>query len=160
MKRGMWWPIGITGVLATTVAANIWVAVLANDDPSFAIEPNYYEKAVAWDTTLAQSRRNAMLGWRLTPTVGPIGTDGRAVLTAYLTDSAGAAIPDAVVRVAALAVARASDVHEATLVPAGAGEYTTRLEASRAGQWELRFDATSGSDHFTQVDRVDVYPNR
>ena len=25
MKRGAWWPIGITTVLATTVAANIWV---------------------------------------------------------------------------------------------------------------------------------------
>ena len=32
MKRGMWWPIGLTGVLATTVVANIWVAVMANHE--------------------------------------------------------------------------------------------------------------------------------
>ena len=33
MKRGAWWPIGITTVLATTVAANLWVMRIANDDP-------------------------------------------------------------------------------------------------------------------------------
>ena len=67
MKRGSWWPIGITAVLATTVAANVWVATIASDDPSFAIEPDYYAKAIAWDSTLAQARTNATLGWRLTP---------------------------------------------------------------------------------------------
>ena len=54
MKRGMWWPIGITTVLATTVAANLWVMRLANEDHSFAIEPDYYRKAIMWDSTLAQ----------------------------------------------------------------------------------------------------------
>ena len=28
---------------------------IANDDPSFAIEPDYYRKAVTWDSTLAQT---------------------------------------------------------------------------------------------------------
>jgi len=61
----------------------------------------------------------------------------------------------AVVRVAALAVARASDVHAMTLTPqAGAGNYAVRFDARRAGEWELRFDATEGGEHFTQVSRV------
>ena len=154
MKRGTWWPISLAGVLATTVAANIWVAVIANDDPSFAIEPDYYRKAVEWDTTLAQGRHNASLGWRLTPTMGAIAADGSTLLSAQLTDSAGSAISGAVVRVTALAVARASDVHQATLAPAGAGTYAVRLEARRAGEWELRFDATRGGEHFTQVSRI------
>src|SRR3954471_17397042 len=111
----MWWPISLAGVLAATVAANIWVAVLANDDPSFAIEPDYYKKAVAWDTPLAQARHNALLGWRLTPTMSAISSDGSSLLSAQLTDSTGAAISGAVIRVAALAVARASDVHDVTL---------------------------------------------
>src|SRR4051812_9143310 len=125
----MWWPISLAGVLATTVAANIWVAVIANDDPSFAIEPDYYRKAVEWDTALAQGRHNALLGWRLTPTMGAIASDGSALLSAQLTDSTGAAISGAVIRVAALHIARASDVHEATLAPSGAGTYAVRLEA-------------------------------
>jgi len=150
----MWWPISLAGVLAATVAANIWVAVIANDDPSFAIEPDYYRKAVEWDTTLAQGRHNASLGWRLTPTMGAIAADGSTLLSAQLTDSAGSAISGAVVRVIALAVARASDVHDVTLAPSGAGTYAVRLDARRAGEWELRFDATRGGEHFTQVSRV------
>jgi len=158
MKRGMWWPIGLAGVLAATVAANIWVAVLANDDPSFAIEPDYYRKAVAWDTTLAQARHNALLGWRLTPGMSAIASDGSSLLSARLTDSTGSAISGAVIRVSALAVARASDVHDMTLTPsAGTGNYAVRFDARRAGEWELRFDATLGAEHFTQVSRVEAF---
>lgn len=156
MKRGMWWPIAVAGVLATTVAANIWVMIIARGDPSFAIEPDYYQKALAWDTTVAQEQRNAALGWHLTPAMGPIASDGRALITARLTDSTGAGIPDAVVRVSALAIARAADVRQVTLVSEGAGEYGARFEAQRAGQWELRFDATVGAERFTQTARVDV----
>jgi nitrogen fixation protein FixH len=155
MKRGTWWPIGITAVLATTVAANIWVMRLANDDPSFAIEQDYYKKAIAWDSTLAQGRRNGELGWRLTPTFGPI-VNGGARLSVRLTDSTGTAITGANVRVTALQVARANDVHEATLVAAGAGDYDVQLDARRTGQWELRFDVRAGSVHFTDVARVEV----
>jgi nitrogen fixation protein FixH len=160
MKRGGWWPIGITAVLATTVAANIWVARIASDDPSFAIEQDYYQKAIAWDSTLAQARRNATLGWRLTPALGPIGTTGGARLSARLTDSTGAPISGASVRVSALQVARANDVHEVTLAAAGAGEYDAQLDARLPGQWELRFDVRSGSTHFTDIARVEAYVAR
>lgn len=156
MKRGLWWPIAVAGILATTVAANIWVMMIASDDPSFAIEEDYYRKALAWDTTLAQAARNAALGWRLTPEMGPITSDGRAVLTARLTDSLGAVIPNAVVKVSAVPVVRATEVREATLVAGDAGTYVARVEARRTGQWELRFDATVGAERFTQVSRVEV----
>jgi nitrogen fixation protein FixH len=155
MKRGTWWPIGITAVLATTVAANIWVMRIANDDPSFAIEQDYYKKAISWDSTLAQGRRNGELGWRLTPTFGPI-VNGGARLSVRLTDATGTAITGAHVRVTALPVARANDVHEATLVAAGAGDYDVHLDAQRTGQWELRFDVRAGLVHFTDVARVEV----
>lgn len=160
MKRGAWWPIGIAGVLAATVAANIWVMVIANDDPSFAIEPDYYKKALAWDTTLAEARHAAALGWRLAPSFGPMAPDGSVLLTARLTDSTGAAVAGAVVRVAALHVSRASDVHRVTLTDSGRGEYAARLDARRAGQWELRFDATLGRERFTQVNRVEALAAR
>jgi len=156
MKRGAWWPIGITTVLATTVAANIWVMRIASDDPSFAIEPDYYRKAIAWDSTLAQARQDSILGWRLTPTLQVVAATGKARLSATLTDSTGAPISGAVVKVAALPVARANEVHEVTLVAAGAGEYTAQLDSRRQGQWELRFDVRAGSTHFTDVARVEA----
>jgi nitrogen fixation protein FixH len=156
MKRGGWWPIAITGVLAATVAANIWVAKIASDDPSFAIEQDYYRKAITWDSTLAQATRNTHLGWRLTPALVPIGSNGRLRVSATLTDSTGAPISAATVRVSALQVARANQVHEATLAAVGAGEYDAQIDARLPGQWELRFDVRAGSAHFTDVARVEV----
>ena len=156
MKRGMWWPIGITTVLATTVAANLWVMRIANDDPSFAIEPDYYQKAVAWDSTLAQERQDSILGWRIKPTIGIVAATGKTQISAILTDSLGTPISGAMVKLSALPVARASEVHETTLTAAGAGEYTGQLDAQRQGQWELRFDVRAGSTHFTEVARVEA----
>ena len=157
MKRGAWWPIGITAILATTVAANIWVMTIASADPSFAIEPDYYRKAVAWDSTLAQARENTRLGWRLTPSLAPIAAVGGSRLSARLTDSTGTPIHGATIRVSARHVARAGDVHDVTLVASGSGEYAGELDARRAGQWELRFDVRTGSAHYTEVARVDAY---
>jgi len=158
MKRGAWWPIGITTVLATTVAANLWVMRIANDDPSFAIEPDYYQKAITWDSTLAQARQDSILGWRLTPQLQFVAATGTTRISATLTDSLGRPISDAVVKVSALPVARASEVHEATLAATGAGEYAAQLDARRPGRWELRFDVRAGSTRFTAVARVDARP--
>ena len=103
-------------------------------------------------------RHNASLGWRLTPAMSAIAADGTSLLSAQLTDSTGAAISGAIVRVAALRVARAYDVHDMTLTPsAGTGNYAVRFDARRAGQWELRFDVTLGAEHFTQVSRVEAF---
>jgi len=158
MKRGAWWPIGITTVLATTVAANLWVMRIANDDPSFAIEPDYYQKAITWDSTLAQARQDSILGWRLTPQLQFVAATGTTRISATLTDSLGRPISDAVVKVSALPVARANEVHEATLAATGAGEYAAQLDARRPGRWELRFDVQAGPTRFTAVARVDARP--
>src|SRR6476620_3496327 len=115
MKRGAWWPIAITTVLGTTVAANIWVMRIERADPAFAIAADYYRKAVAWDSTLAQARRDSILGWHLTPVLQIVAATGKARLSATLTDSLGAPISGAGVKVAALPVARAKEVHAVTL---------------------------------------------
>jgi nitrogen fixation protein FixH len=156
MKRGSWWPIGIAGVLAATVAANVWLATIANDDPSFAIEPDYYQKAITWDSTLAQAHTNTTLGWRLTPSLGTIGPAGHARVRATLTDSTGAPISNASVQLSALQIARANNVHRVTLTASAAGIYDGQIDARLPGQWELRFDVRSGSTHFTDVARVDA----
>jgi nitrogen fixation protein FixH len=155
MKRGAMWPIGIVAVLGLTVAANIWVYTIAKADPSFVIEPNYYAKAIAWDSTLAQGRRNEALGWRLAPALGAFSTGGGAHLSVTVTDAAGAKVENAVVTVAALYVARAAAVVTDTLVPDAAG-YSATIDVQHSGQWELRFDVTRGAEHFTATSRLDA----
>lgn len=154
MKRATRWPLAITAVLTVFVAVNVALFRVAGDDPSFAVEPDYYARAVNWDSTMAQARRNHTLGWRLAPSLGPV-SNASAVLRVSLTDSTGNPIEGATVRVAALFNARASAVIHSTLAHDG-GEYVARLPMRHAGLWELRFDVTRGGQHFTATSRLDA----
>jgi len=155
MKRGALWPIGVAGVLALTVGANIALYLVARGDPSFAIEPDYYAKAVAWDSTVTQARRSAALGWRVTPSLASFAPRTGARLSVTITDSLGRQISDAVVRVSAVYNARAATVLASTLTLDERG-YSAVLPVAYSGQWELRFDVTRGADHFTTTSRVDA----
>ena len=155
MKRGAWWPIGVSAILAATVGANVWLAVVAGSDPSFSIEPNYYEKAVAWDSTMAQARENQRLGWRIEPRLGELSANRDTRLDVQLVDSAGAPIRDATVSVAAFFNARASHILHATL-KSDTADYTTQLPMTYAGEWELRFDVRRGREHFTNTTRIEA----
>ena len=155
MKRSTWWPIGIATILATTVAANMALLYVSSGDPSVAIEPNYYAKAVAWDSSMAQSAHNARLGWHLVPRLADFTPRNGAVLTVTLSDSTGARIDDATVNVSALYNGRAGIVLESTLNH-GDGAYSTTLPVSHRGQWELRFDVRRGPERFTNTTRVEA----
>jgi hypothetical protein len=77
MNGAKLWPIAVVSVLAVTVAANVVLLVQAGDPDAAGIEPDYYRRAVAWDSTLAQERRNISLGWQLAAELGvatPAGT--------------------------------------------------------------------------------------
>lgn len=155
MKRGAWWPIGVAAILAATVGANVWLAVVAGTDPSFSVEPNYYEKAIAWDSAMAQARENQRLGWRLETRLGEISAARDTRLDVRLVDSTGAPIPDATVQVAAFFNARASHVLSATL-RRDTIDYTARLPMTHAGEWEFRFDVHRGRQHFTNTTRIEA----
>jgi hypothetical protein len=156
MKRGLGWPIGITAMLGLTVAANLWILRVAGADPSFAIEPDYYARAVRWDSTQAQAGINRALAWRLAPRVSSFRAGIGGLLAVELRDSANALIDDASVDVSAFAVARSNLVATATLAHAGPGTFAARLPLEHGGAWELRFDVRRGVEHFTSTQRLDV----
>jgi FixH len=155
MKRGMGWPIGVAVILAATVGLNIWVYRVANDDPSFAIERDYYRKAVDWDSTLAQRRQNLALGWHLSPRLDAFTPRDGARLRITLTDAAGTPIRDATVKVAAFFNARANDIIDSALARDSSG-YSVRLPVRYGGVWELQFDVTRGHERFTATSRVEA----
>ena len=157
MKRGLGWPIAVMTILGATVGANIWVAVIASDDPSFAIEHDYYRKAVQWDSAMAQAKENERLGWRIEPTLAPIDAGNGSTLSVSLTDGSGAPIRDAKIDVVAFFNARADSVVRAELRDAGS-RYDARLPIGHAGAWELRFDVRRGGERFTSTARIDALP--
>jgi nitrogen fixation protein FixH len=149
------WPTAIVAVLVTQICFGIWMARVAGNDPNFAIEPDYYARAVNWDATMAQSRLDKALGWQAT--VGMTRAAGRtATLRLKLTDSTGTPIVTAdSVLVEALAVAHAGQIDRLRLVRDGDG-YIAPVSAANAGLWEVRVRAMRGTDVFTAKLRTEL----
>lgn len=162
--RGLGWPIAMTLVLATTVGVNLFVYRIAASDPSVAVEPDYYNKAVHWDDELAQRRLNRELGWRSAITLSAgNGMGGAGELSVRLTDSTGAPLEGATVSAQAFPVARANQVAALELV-ASAGDaddgsqgiYAAPLAVTRRGRWEVRLAVTHDGDRFTSTQQVEL----
>jgi nitrogen fixation protein FixH len=147
-----YWPIALAGLLGLSAAVNLIVVAIATRDPSFAVERDYYRKALAWDATMAQEERNLDLGWQVEAILRPPSAAGRAArLDVHLADAAGRPIHEARVTVEALHNARASDVLTLPLEAQGAGRYSTPLPSARRGLWELRVRVDRDPDVFTAV---------
>lgn len=156
MKPGMQWPIGITLLLAATIVGNLLVMRVAADDPAFAVEPDYYRKAVLHDSTMARQQRSAALGWTAEARFEPLVPGRDTPLHLVLRDARGAPVAGATVRVVALFNARAADRFTMTLTPQPDGSYAAPVPVAHAGLWELRIEATRGAEQFVDTRRVDV----
>jgi nitrogen fixation protein FixH len=156
IRKDRVWPAIVIGVLALDVAVGIAMMRVADDDPTYAIEPDYYHKAITWDSTVAQAERNRALGWTLAPTLGARGMGRPAALALQLRDRIGQPIDSAVVRVEAMPVAHANAVVEVTLPGAGQGSYGAPVTIAEPGLWEFRLMARRGEDRFTADFRLEV----
>ena len=154
MKRGMGWPIGVIVILAASMAANILMMRIANDDPSFAVEPDYYRKAVLYDSTLAQTHRNLDLGWGVQAFADSIARGRPTRLRVVLRDERAQPLLGAVVDATVLFNARANDLVTATLTDDGAGVYSATFPINTPGEWEVRVNVTRDTSHFTSSTRL------
>lgn len=147
MKRGAGWPIAITVVLAVTVGANIFLLRVATEPNAYATEPDYYRKAVAWDSTAAAERASAATGWTGDATI--VARGRRLEIRLRFVDAAGAPVTGAAVHVTAIHNLAAATPSELIATPAPDGGYVATLPVAREGLWELRVTAVRGGDRFT-----------
>lgn len=156
-RSGLFWAMVPVVLLGGGVSGLAVLASLAAHDPSFALEHDYYQKAVHWERRQAEWVENARLGYGVAVELdaGSGGID----LVARVTDRTGASLRGARVEVEAFANARAADRRTLTLVEGEDGRYRALLGTARAGLWELRFAIARSGDRFTHVARVDV-PSR
>jgi nitrogen fixation protein FixH len=152
MKKGWYWPFLLAALLASGVGANLYFMSCAVGDPSFAVERDYYAKAVAWDAHQAQARVNADLGWTLAISVAPADPGNqRARVVANFEDRDGRPVPGLAVGVTAFHNARAAEVVEGTLLETAEHDYAGELAVGRPGLWEFRIVAERGTETFTAV---------
>ncbi len=154
MKRGMGWPIGITLVLAATVALNVIVLRIATEPNAYATEPDYYRKAVTWDSTARAERASEATGWTCDAQI--VRSRAGLELRLQLVDAEGGPIDGARVHVTAIHNLAASQPSEILPIDAGAGTYVAKFPGAHAGLWELRITAAHGADRFVADLRRDA----
>jgi len=146
------WPAIVIALLATHVLACMFFIYLATSNPSFAVEEDYYRKAMHWDERRAQERRNAELGWTAELEVLPAPSVARdPILQLRLGDGRGAPVDGATVAAEAFFNARADRILRHGLEAQGDGVYSAQLPMRRPGRWEFRLVVERGEDRFTAV---------
>ena len=156
IKPGALWPAVIAGALGLHVVGSLVMVYFATSNESYAVEPDYYRKALAWDEKRAQDRHNAELGWRLDFTVEPATAGRDPIVRVELSTVDGGPLTDASISVEAFANARRDDVLTAGLTETDAG-YQAAMPMRRDGLWEFRFTVTRGDDLFTYRDTRHVW---
>jgi hypothetical protein len=148
MKPGTLWPWIIGGALALHVVGSMVMVYIATSNDSYAVEPDYYAKALAWDERRAQEQVNLALGWTLDFVVepAPAGTD--PTLRVDLSDASGRPVAGAAVAVEAFSNRRRDDIVTASLAPSDS-VYSAALPMRGSGRWEFRFTVTRDEDVFT-----------
>jgi hypothetical protein len=144
-----WVPAGLLGSMLTGLGT---LAVIATNDPGFALERDYYRKAVSYDQEIAQREENARLAWRIDATLSRDAAGGGTTLFVSAEDARGP-VTGARVTVEALENAHAATVLDLTLVESSPGRYRVLIPAARGGLWELRVRLSRGDEVFTRVIR-------
>ena len=153
-QKGFAWALAPVALLGTMFVGWGVMISLALDDPAFAIEPDYYDKAVHFDEHRAEARESRELGWSLE--VRPqLDAEGAQVLVT-LRDREQHPIHSANVKATVFHNARSSQWRQIEFRDVGRGRYTQRLAPWRPGLWELRFEVQHGGQRFLQVSRLSL----
>ena len=99
----IFWPAFVVALFAGAVLANMVLVFRATGDPSHAVLPDYYQRALRWDEKLAQDRKSAALGWQLR-------IEAARPLRVTLADRLGRPIDRATLRVSLFHKARSARV--------------------------------------------------
>lgn len=143
------WPVIVIAALSAHVTLWLGFVFFATRDPSIAVEPDYYRKAMAWDRLAEVQRTSDSLGWTVeVETARQTGLRGERRLACRLRGPSGAPLSGALVQVELFHHARSRDRVELDLTEETDGVYAARPRMRRAGIWECRVRARRGADLF------------
>lgn len=146
------WPGIIFYMLGGQILLTLSTVYMATRSRSFAVEPDYYQKALHWDDTAAGRQMLARLGWKISIEVAPeVSPLGERTFTCRLSDKSGKPVAGARIDVVAFAHAVASQRVSAVLEPGEPGAYTGRVRMRHKGLWEFRMAIRQGDVAFTSV---------
>jgi len=154
-RAGTFWALVPAILLGSALLGLGVMASIATRDPSFALETDYYQRAVHWDDEQAQWRTNERLGYGL-----GLNVDGAAAVSISLRDRGGEALRGATVTAEAFPNARAGQRRQVEFAESPDGTYRAALAHARPGLWEFRVSVLKDGQRFTKIERADVPPAR
>jgi nitrogen fixation protein FixH len=145
----MWVPVMLLGMSVTIGGISVY---FATNDPSFAVEEDYYQKGLEWDQTMAQKRVNNELGWKVRPSV----VEGQ--LQVKVTDANDLPVGGGQLEYVVFHNARAGIKLKGEAVDSSelAGVYTADLDFDRAGTWVVRYRIQRGEDLYVSETRMEL----
>jgi nitrogen fixation protein FixH len=155
-STGRFWALFPVALLGSSLLGLGTMASIATRDPGFALERDYYQRAVRFEEEQAQQVENARLGYQVSLEVVAAADGAELVVT--LSSKQGAPLPEATLRAEAFANARAADVRELEFRRDAGGRYRAKLERGTPGLWEFRLVAVNGKERFTSTIRRDIAP--
>lgn len=146
VPKMLWMVFGLLAMNFTIVGITI---SRATGDPHMAVEPNYYERAVAWDESVRAGAASDALGWSVAVESAVVSgeTAGR-VVTIRLTDASGEPLTGAAVEVCVFHHAYARARVDLVCEEVGGGVYRARMAQTPPGLHEVRIRAVRGADRF------------
>jgi len=144
MSAGTRWILLVVGLLVGNAIAVV-VLIGAAGGTAGRVLPDYYDRAAAWDDTMAEAARSSALGWR-----GQTRARGRTV-EVTLHDRVGAPLTDAAVSLRGFPRADADAISDVALVASAPGVYRGQWPGAQGGLHDVAIVATRGADRW--VDR-------
>ncbi|MFN3168598.1 MAG: FixH family protein [Phycisphaeraceae bacterium] len=142
-------PAVVLGLLGGHMVFILIAITLATGDRSFAVVPDYYNKAVDYDQRKAELAASEGLGWQVEFQPGvDVDAKGDRELVVVVRDRDGRAVTDAEVRVSCYHYARASEPVLMELTEWLPGQYAGAGRLSREGFWQFEVIATRGDQRF------------
>lgn len=142
----------VAGLLGGHIVFIVIAITLATGDRSFAVVPDYYQKAVDWDAHKADLAASDKLGWtiELRPSTTVDGLGQRDLILAVRNDQ-GRPLTGATAWVVYYHHARAEEWSELELTEVLPGQYTGPAAMAREGRWEFDVQIERGDERFVAV---------
>lgn len=148
--RSRWtMPAVVFGLLGGHMVFILIAITLATGDRSFAVVPEYYQKAVAFDDRKAALAASEAMGWsvQLRPATS-LSPAGQRELIVQITDTEGKPVTGRSVRLGCYHFSRADEPLAFELIEALPGQYVGADRLSREGFWWFELSVAGGGQPF------------
>lgn len=131
------WVSVIVGFLGLQVLIGVASVILALNDPSVAVVPNYHQSALDWDVTHRSRQLTDRLGWNIDYNVLPSEQAGHRSLIVTILDRDGKPLKDVNVSAKLYTHARGGNIDKIKLNAVADGNFQADTKLTEKGLWQI-----------------------